>query len=59
MSPEARSETLYFAKDLTDPSVLADISAWGSDPNGPYQANASFGECEEDPTSAVTGVVAE
>jgi pseudomonalisin len=55
MSPEARSETLFFAKDLTDSSVLADISAWGSDPNGPYQANASFGECEEDPTSAITG----
>ena len=55
MAPKAQSETLYFAKDLTDPSVLADISAWGSDPNGPYQANASFGECEEDPTSPVTG----
>jgi pseudomonalisin len=54
MAPEARSETLFFAKDLTDPSVLADISAWGSDKNGPNQANASFGECEEDPTSAVT-----
>ncbi|MGH8922143.1 MAG: hypothetical protein ACRD0H_28030, partial [Actinomycetes bacterium] len=36
-------------------SVLGDISAWGSDPNGPYQANASFGECEQDPTSPVTG----
>ncbi len=55
MSPKAHSETLYFARDLTDSSVLADISAWGSDPNGPYQANASFGECEEDPTSALTG----
>jgi pseudomonalisin len=55
MSPKALYEELYFAKDLTDPSVLADISAWGSDPHGPYQANASFGECEEDPTSPVTG----
>ena len=55
MSPKALYEELYFARDLTDPSVLADISAWGSDPHGPYQANASFGECEEDPTSPVTG----
>ncbi|MGH9095031.1 MAG: S53 family peptidase, partial [Acidimicrobiales bacterium] len=55
MAPKAFGETLYFAKDLTDPSVLGDIAAWGSDPNGPYQANASFGECEQDPTSPVTG----
>jgi pseudomonalisin len=55
MSPKALYEELFFARDLTDPSVLADISAWGSDPHGPYQANASFGECEEDPTSPVTG----
>lgn len=55
MSPEARYEKLYFARDLTDASVLGDIEAWGSDPNGPMQANASFGECEEDPTSSVTG----
>jgi pseudomonalisin len=55
MSPKALYEELYFARDLTDPSVLADISAWGSDPHGPYEANASFGECEEDPTSPVSG----
>ncbi|MFZ0665007.1 MAG: S53 family peptidase [Acidimicrobiales bacterium] len=54
MAPEARSETLFFANDLTDPSVLADMSAWASDPNGPNQANASFGECEENPTSPET-----
>ena len=54
MAPEARSETLFFANDLTDSSVLADMSAWESDPNGPYQANASFGECEENPTSPET-----
>ncbi|HET6811767.1 MAG TPA: S53 family peptidase [Acidimicrobiales bacterium] len=53
MAPKAYGETLYFAKDLTDSSVLADFQAWSGDANGPLQANASFGECEEDPTSAV------
>ena len=51
MAPKAVGETLYFAKDLTDSSVLADISAWSSDPKGPKQASASLGECEQDPTS--------
>ncbi|MGH9063743.1 MAG: S53 family peptidase, partial [Acidimicrobiales bacterium] len=55
MSPKAYGETLYFANDLTDASVEGDFSAWGSDQGGPLQANASFGECEEDPTTAVTG----
>jgi pseudomonalisin len=53
MSPRAAGETLYFAKDLTDSSVLADFQAWSGDATGPLQANASFGECEQDPTSAV------
>ena len=52
MAPRAYGETLYFAKDLGDSSVLADFQAWSGDANGPLQANASFGECEEDPTSA-------
>lgn len=47
MSPEAYGETLYFAHDLTDASVEADFSTWADDPTGPLQANASFGECEE------------
>jgi len=59
MSPKALDEKLYFAKDLTDSSVLADHQCMGSDPYGPYQAKQSrlhapppsFGECEEDPTS--------
>ena len=54
MAPKAAGETWYFAKDLTDPSVLGDITAFQADTNGPMQANASFGECEEDPTSPVT-----
>jgi subtilase family serine protease len=55
MSPKVSGETWYFANDLTDASVLADIQDWETDPKGPLQANASFGECEEDPTSPVTG----
>lgn len=55
MAPKASSETLYFAKDLTDPSVLGDFVAFQGDTNGPMQANASFGECEQDPSSPVTG----
>ena len=51
MAPKAAGETLYFAKDLTDSSVLADIAAWSSDAHGPMQASASLGECEQDPTS--------
>ena len=55
MSPKVSGETWYFANDLSDASVLADIQDWETDPKGPLQANASFGECEEDPTSPVTG----
>jgi len=54
MAPKAFGETWYFAKDLTDASVLGDIQAFQGDTSGPMQANASFGECEEDPTSPVT-----
>ncbi len=55
MAPKASSETLYFAKDLTDPSVLGDFAAFQGDATGPMQANASFGECEQDPTTPATG----
>jgi subtilase family serine protease len=49
MAPEALSEKLYFAQSLSDASVLDDFEAWVEDPNGPLQASASFGECEENP----------
>lgn len=49
MAPDVQGETLYFGSDLTDASVLNVFSTWASDPNGPLQANASYGECEEDP----------
>ena len=54
MAPKAFGETLIFAKDLTDSSVLGDFSAFEAARHGPMQANASFGECEQDPTSPAT-----
>jgi pseudomonalisin len=49
MSPEALGETLYFGSDLDDASVLNVFNTWADDPNGPLQASASYGECEENP----------
>lgn len=49
MSPNVQGETLYFGKDLTDQSVLNVFNTWANDPNGPLQASASYGECEENP----------
>lgn len=47
MSPDVLGETLYFGHDLSDQSVLNVFNRWADDPNGPLQANASYGECEE------------
>jgi pseudomonalisin len=55
MAPDALREDLYFTKSLSDADVGAEFSAWVSDPNGPLQANASFGECETDPLNPVFG----
>jgi pseudomonalisin len=49
MAPNVRQLTFYFTKSLLDPDVEAEFSKWVSDPHGPLQANASFGECEEAP----------
>lgn len=54
MSPESLGETLYFGTDLTDASVLNVFNAWADDPNGPLQASASYGECEENPVGNAT-----
>jgi subtilase family serine protease len=54
IAPKAYGETWIFGKDLTDSSILADFTAFSDTRNGPMQANASFGECEQDPTSPVT-----
>ncbi len=54
MAPKAYGETWIFANDLTDSSVETDFAAFELAPQL-MEANASFGECEEDPTSAATG----
>ncbi len=55
MSPDVESETLYFGHDLSDQSVLNVFNKWADDPNGPLQANASYGECEENPAGDQLG----
>ena len=47
--------TLYFGSDLSDADVLKMFQQWTDDANGPMQANASFGECETNPTNPITG----
>ncbi len=53
MAPDAYGEKLYFGSSLTDADVETMFSAWVSDPSGPPEANASFGECETDPGNEV------
>jgi pseudomonalisin len=55
MAPDAYGVTMYFANSLYDASVESLFQAWVNDPTGPKQANASFGECETNPTNPVTG----
>lgn len=52
MAPKALGETLYFGKNLGDAPILGTFNVWSADQNGPLQANASFGECEQDPAGA-------
>lgn len=59
MSPDVSQLDFYFAKSLFDADVFADFDYWANDPNGPRQMNASFGECEENPTNPVTGPLAQ
>jgi pseudomonalisin len=53
MSPRVYGEHWIFADNLTDSSVEAMFSAFAAAPEI-TEANASFGECEEDPSSPVT-----
>ncbi len=55
MAPDVSQLDFYFAKSLFDADIFADFDYWANDPNGPRQMNASFGECEENPTNPVTG----
>jgi pseudomonalisin len=59
MSPDVSQLDLYFAKTLFDADIFADFDKWANDPKGPRQINASFGECEENPTNPVTGPLAQ
>ena len=59
MSPDASRLDFYFAKSLFDADVFADFDYWANDPHGPRQMNASFGECEQNPTNPVTGPLAQ
>jgi pseudomonalisin len=52
VAPGVKKVHLYFAEHLIDPDVEADFVKWVGDPNGPKQANASFGECETTPANA-------
>ena len=52
MAPGVKQVHLYFAQHLVDPDAEADFAKWVDDPNGPKQANASFGECETTPANA-------
>lgn len=59
MAPDVSQLDLYFAKSLADADVFASFAAWAGDPHGPSQMNASFGECEANPTNPVTGPLAQ
>ncbi|HVA74523.1 MAG TPA: protease pro-enzyme activation domain-containing protein [Acidimicrobiales bacterium] len=56
VAPKLSQLDLYFAKTPLDADIAAAMADWVSDPSGPKQMNASFGECESDPLStAVKG----
>jgi pseudomonalisin len=59
MSPDASQLDYYFAKSLFDADIFEDFDYWANDPNGPREMNASFGECEENPTNPLTGPLAQ
>ncbi len=53
MAPDVAGLTLYFGDSLVDATVENLLTTWVNDPNGPAQANASFGECERTPLDPV------
>lgn len=52
VAPRLSQLDLYFAQTPLDTDIAAAMADWASDPSGPKQMNASFGECESDPASA-------
>jgi hypothetical protein len=59
MAPDVSRLDFYFAKTLFDADIFKDFDVWANDPNGPRQMDASFGECEANPTNPVTGPLAQ
>jgi subtilase family serine protease len=59
MAPDLAHLDLYFSKSLFDPDIFTSFNDWANDPAGPTQMNASFGECETNPTNPVTGPLAQ
>lgn len=59
MAPDISQFDFYFAKSLYDYDVFQAFSYWVDDPHGPKEMNASFGECEANPTDPVTNPLAE
>jgi pseudomonalisin len=51
MAPDIQKLNLYFGTSLSDAEVLNVVEDWASDPKGPLQASASYGECEYDPAA--------
>jgi hypothetical protein len=59
MAPDVSRLDFYFAKTLFDADIFQDFQTWANDPKGPRQMNASFGECEANPTNPITGPLAQ
>lgn len=49
MAPDASGLTMYFGSDLSDQDVIKVFSQFTDDTDGPKQASASYGECEQIP----------
>jgi pseudomonalisin len=49
MAPDATGLTMYFGSDLSDQDVEKVFSTYVNDADGPQQASASYGECEQLP----------
>jgi hypothetical protein len=55
MAPDVSGLDFYFSKGFQDADITQSFDYWANDPNGPREMNASFGECEQNPTEPITG----
>ncbi|HUZ44529.1 MAG TPA: S53 family peptidase [Acidimicrobiales bacterium] len=53
MAPDVSALQLYFSQNLADPDLDKAFIAWAQDPNGPRQASASEGVCEQTPVNGI------